>query len=111
MQIEPIYQQIGANVRLKRRHLQWSQERLSEMLRISRGAVANIEAGRQRIFIHQLFAIASALGSKLDDLLPPLSSQTISSDLNTLPIPADLNQRQKVQIAQMIQGADTPINK
>jgi transcriptional regulator with XRE-family HTH domain len=105
MQIEPIYKQIGANVRSKRRNLDWTQERLAAMLRISRGALANIESGRQRIFIHQLLAIAEAMGSKLADMLPNSLQGATASDFASLPIPNELSHQQKSQIAQIINAS------
>ena len=105
MQIEPIYKQIGGNVRSRRRNLDWTQERLAAMLRISRGALANIESGRQRIFIHQLLAIADAMGISLTDMLPNSIKGTSAPDFDSLPIPNELSQQQKSQIAQIINAS------
>lgn len=101
---EPIYRSIGSAIRAKRRQLDWSQEKLANMLTISRGTLANIEAGRQRIFIHQLYALAAALDLKPGDLLP--TAMTASGVPDTLPLPQNLNAQQKEQLAQLIRSIE-----
>lgn len=74
------------------------------MLMISRGTLANIEAGRQRIFIHQLYALAAALDLKPGDLLPTAVAASGAPD--TLPLPQNLNAQQKEQLAQLIRSIE-----
>lgn len=85
MKVEPVYRSIGATVRSRRRQLEWSQEKLAQRLMISRATLANIETGRQRVLVHQLYAFAAALGMKPEQLLPPLPANTGSAGWAHLP--------------------------
>jgi transcriptional regulator with XRE-family HTH domain len=51
-----------------------TQGQLAERTRkkLSRSLIANIERGRQRIAVHQLYLIAGALGVDVSSLLPPM---------------------------------------
>jgi|SRR5882757_9410894 len=112
MSLEPLYRTIGSVIRAKRRQRDWSQELLAQKLMISRGTLANIEAGRQRILVHQLYAIAAALELKPIDLLP--AATAAASTPEAFPLPENLNAQQKDQLARLIQSADPthpPVNK
>jgi transcriptional regulator with XRE-family HTH domain len=112
MSLEPLYRSIGAAIRAKRRQRDWTQEVLAKKLMISRGTLANIESGRQRILVHQLYALAAALELKPIDLLPTASVGTSTPE--AFPLPQDLNAQQKDQLSRLIQSADLtplPVNK
>jgi transcriptional regulator with XRE-family HTH domain len=47
-----------------------TQLQLSALIGLTRGSVANIEAGRQSVLLHQFLAIAAALKLTPDQLLP-----------------------------------------
>lgn len=49
-----------------------TQARLAETLGLSRASIANIELGRQKVFLHHVPQIASALGVELSELIPTL---------------------------------------
>ena len=53
-----------------------TQDQLAELTQgtLSRSGIANIESGRQRLAIHQLYAIAEALGVHPAALLPPIEN-------------------------------------
>jgi transcriptional regulator with XRE-family HTH domain len=104
MNLEPLYRSIGSVIRAKRRQRDWTQEELALKLMISRGTLANIEAGRQRIFLHQLYSIAAALELKPVDLLPPVT--VVTSTPEAFPLPENLNAQQREQLARLIQSAD-----
>ena len=61
--VEPksIYQEVGRNIRRLRKESGYTQDRISGQAGISRASLANIEAGRQQILVHHLYAIADAL--------------------------------------------------
>lgn len=69
-----LYDLVGRRIRALRDEKvpQWTQEELANRTAgaISRSTLANMEIGRQRISIHQLFAVADALGVEPQDLLP-----------------------------------------
>lgn len=65
-----IYEAFGAKVRKERAKLGWTQLELSKRIGLTRGSVANIEAGRQSVLLHQFVTIASALKLEPTHLLP-----------------------------------------
>jgi transcriptional regulator with XRE-family HTH domain len=67
---DPLYQEIGERVRKERDELGFSQIELAAEIGMTRTSVVNIEAGRQRLPIHTLYAIADALGVSVACLLP-----------------------------------------
>jgi len=44
----------------------------AEALGVSRTTASNIECGRQRVFLDQVYFAAAALGVAIDELLPPM---------------------------------------
>lgn len=63
------YQRFGRRVRKSRIALMMTQLELAEKVDLSRGSVANIEAGRQQVLIHQVLDLAQALRCKPYQLL------------------------------------------
>lgn len=59
---EPIYERIGDRIRFFRKQSGWTQEELSRVVGFSRASIANMECGRQRIYIHDLIAFAKVFG-------------------------------------------------
>lgn len=59
---EPIYQAVGAKIRMVRDALGIDQGEIAKRCGMSRPSIANIEAGRQRIMLDQLETICRALG-------------------------------------------------
>lgn len=70
MKIEPIYPAIGKAIAERRVDLGLTQGQLAERLEISRPSLANIEAGRQRMLVHQVYEIAAALHVLPSELVP-----------------------------------------
>lgn len=68
-QVEPIYGRLGKRLRRARRKVGVTQLELAEHMGLSRTSIANIEAGRQRVFLHQLVAGARALAVPYRELL------------------------------------------
>ena len=110
MKPELIYRQIGRIIRTLRRGADKAQDVLAGQLGISRATLANMETGRQRILVHQLYAIAEALNVELSDLLPPRKIDGAAENLASLPIEGDLSTEQKKQVANLIGsvGASAP---
>ena len=63
-----LYRRLGQAVAERRRDLGFTQSEIAKKLGLSRASLANLENGRQRIMVHQLFALVNALklGSILD---------------------------------------------
>jgi len=102
MNHDAIYRHIGQIIRRKRKQLDQKQKDLAPKLGISRASLANIETGRQKVLVHQLYLIAAALGMSPNELLPP-PQQAASLDAD-LPLPSGLKPQQKEQIARLLAG-------
>jgi transcriptional regulator with XRE-family HTH domain len=107
MNRDPVYQQIGSAIKARRKTLGLKQEALAATLGISRGALANIETGRQGILVHQLLKFAAALQLTPSDLLPLPSTEQRKAGRTELPLPDDLKALQKEQITRLFEGVDT----
>jgi len=65
------YRRLGRAVAQRRDELRMTQGEVAEKLGLSRASLANLENGRQRIMVHQLFALVNALKLKsILDLVP-----------------------------------------
>lgn len=76
-----LYRQIGERIRTFREAKQISQEELARRVGLSRAAVVNIEKGRQRLLVDQIFTFAGALSIDFLDLLP-ISSRLSAEDFH-----------------------------
>jgi transcriptional regulator with XRE-family HTH domain len=76
------YQELGRRVAARRGALRITQAEVGERLGVSRASVANIEAGRQKLYAHQLYALARAL--RLPDLSGVLPIDIPGEGGNTL---------------------------
>jgi transcriptional regulator with XRE-family HTH domain len=70
------YRLFGANVRAARSNADMTQDTLARKIGMTRSSVANLEAGRQRIPLHLLYEIASALRVEPRELLPDVRDET-----------------------------------
>jgi transcriptional regulator with XRE-family HTH domain len=100
MNLDRLYREIGDLIRRRRKLMKLTQQDLAPMLGISRASLANIETGRQRVLVHQLYGLAAKLELKPADLLPQLHDD--GPAITPLPLPADLSQKQKLQISQLL---------
>lgn len=66
---EPIYRLIGAKIEQTRTMLGWTQEELANKVHLSRGSIANIELGRQRILLHDVEKFSTAFNMQPKALL------------------------------------------
>jgi transcriptional regulator with XRE-family HTH domain len=105
---QDIYKQVGKNIRRYREGAHRTQAQLALQIGISRASLANIEAGRQQILVHYLFAIAEALD--LDSptpLLPsPLAATILETEPSTtLPLPEEgLTDKQRREVLRLMGG-------
>lgn len=105
--IDPIYKEIGAVIKSRRKTLGMKQETLAGLLGISRGSLANVETGRQSVLVHQLYKLADALQLTPFDLLPPPPIDQLRTERTKLPLPSDLKMQQKEQIERLFEQVDT----
>jgi transcriptional regulator with XRE-family HTH domain len=76
-----IYEAFGAQVRQRRTAMRLTQLELAALIKLTRGSVANIEAGRQSVLLHQFLDLATALGVTPDKLLPTREEAPISGEI------------------------------
>jgi len=101
---ETVYQLIGGIIKQKRNALGMKQDVLAGKLTISRGSLANIETGRQRILVHQLYEFAEALDLAPNDLLPPVEKASSLDDWADK-LPPGLKPQQQQQVARLMEDA------
>jgi transcriptional regulator with XRE-family HTH domain len=59
---EPVYRLLGAKIEQLRTLLGMTQQELAAKVKMSRGSLANIETGRQRLLLHDVETFATAFG-------------------------------------------------
>lgn len=67
--LEPVYRQFGAKVEQIRSTLGWTQEQLGKSVGLNRTSITNIEAGKQRILLHDVERFAKAFNVEPKTLL------------------------------------------
>lgn len=67
---DTLYSEIGRRIRAERESLGFHQSDVATCVGLTRTSMVNIEAGRQRLPLHTLYAIADALGVSIRCLLP-----------------------------------------
>ncbi len=75
-------QEFGRTVRRHRLNQKLSQRTVASAVGISRTALINIEAGRQRIFFDQALKLASMLGFSVGDFISLLALSDFKSALS-----------------------------
>jgi len=96
--VESFYREFGERVR-RARGERFSQAELARRIGMSRGSIANIEVGRQRIPLHLLAVLARELDVGPESLLPigdPSSSEVVPADRLHRLLPEDQTTLQKV---------------
>ncbi len=69
VEVEACYRAIGARIQMVREVLAMTQEDLAKKVGYTRTSLVNIEAGRQRLPMHQVEEIAKALSTTPRNLL------------------------------------------
>lgn len=64
-----IYINFGRVIAQKRKEKQWTQEQLAERIGLGRTSITNIEKGKQKILLDDLFKFAFVFGVKPSELL------------------------------------------
>ena len=67
---EAIYKRLGERLAKFREERGASQDDLATFAGLTRASIANIEKGRQRVLLHQLYQFCEFLGTELQELLP-----------------------------------------
>jgi len=67
--VQLCYRQFGMKVEQLRTMLGWNQQDLAKRVGLTRGSIANIETGRQRILLHDVEKFAEAFGTSPKQLM------------------------------------------
>ena len=93
---------MGRTIRRYRAGAHRTQAQLASEIDISRASLANIEAGRQQILLHHLYAIADALDLDSPRVLMPAPSPR-DADSADLPLPAEgLSETQRQEVLRLM---------
>ena len=97
-----IYRIIGANLAARRRELRLKQAEVASMIGLTRASLANIESGRQKLMLHQIYRLAQALQvESITELVP--SSFSFEQASGPLMIEgSDVSDTQRAQIEQYV---------
>jgi len=104
----PIYGILGRAVATRRDELELTQQALADKIGMSRASVANIEGGRQKVMLHQVYALVRALGLKsITDLVPaaPLREERGRGEPPIALSRDDLSDDQMASVTQFLQVA------
>jgi transcriptional regulator with XRE-family HTH domain len=103
-----LYRQLGRTVAARRNELRLTQEEVAVQLGLKRASLANLENGRQRIMLHQLFRLVHALQLKSSlDLVPAdwtFDDEAPAPELHG----STLNSRQESSAHQLLRSAFAP---
>lgn len=109
MDADLIYLTIGRNVRRERQRLKLKQDEVADRIGMLRTSIANIEAGRQRVPLHTLCDLASALDVQPGRLLP---AEMFPADLRDLAVRAEEAERKLAEVRwyleELIRGLPEP---
>lgn len=67
--VQRIYQDVGKRAAARRKELGMIQDDVAAALGLSRASVANLEVGRQRFLLHQVFELADVLDMDVASLI------------------------------------------
>lgn len=73
MDIEIFYTEIGERIRNSRKKNGLDQDGLAKHLNLTRTSIVNIEKGRQKVSIYQLFLLSQILNVTVFELVPFLT--------------------------------------
>lgn len=103
-----LYKELGRLVRQHRERLGMTQDALAQSIELSRASVANIETGRQKIPLHQLYRLARALKVEAGTLLPRATRPVLGTLDRSISASLILNEREEADVARVL-GSMAPL--
>ena len=79
---ERLYELVGQRLERQRRKANLSQTQLARRCRLTRGSIANIESGNQRVTLHTLWTLADGLKVDMRTLIPS-ANEYLTSEVGT----------------------------
>ena len=104
------YRELGQSIKRYRKGAGRTQAQLAVEIGISRASLANIEAGRQQVLVHYIYAIAEALDLDSPMALMPTTPQDQSSrnldiEASAVPLPdKGLSEKQRQEVRHLMGG-------
>jgi transcriptional regulator with XRE-family HTH domain len=93
-----VYSALGESVATRRKALGLTQADIATKMGVSRASIANIEAGRQKVLLHQVYLFAAVLSlNSITDLI----SQSVVLRPADFQVPVsgdDLSEKDKTQV-------------
>jgi len=86
-----------------------TQERLAELVSLTRTSITNIEKGRQKLPINTLYVLANALGAEARDLLPDVRRN--KEDVLGKKVLKDLSKKEARWVEAVMKGGTTYENQ
>lgn len=81
MDEQSIYRELGRAVATRRKMVGLTQAEVAKEVGISRASIANIESGRQKVLLHQVYGLMKALDLKaITELVPAVPPRKPSAD-------------------------------
>jgi transcriptional regulator with XRE-family HTH domain len=100
-----VYASLGRAIATRRNRLRKTQQEIALQIGVSRASIANIECGRQKVLLHQVYQLVKALELKSITELVPTTLNRAESDLD-LPISrSDLSEAQREGLDDMVFAA------
>ncbi|MBR1281330.1 helix-turn-helix transcriptional regulator [Bradyrhizobium sp. AUGA SZCCT0177] len=97
-----IYRIVGAELAARRKKLRLKQAEVADQIGLTRASLANIESGRQKLMLHQVYKLATALkADSIMELVPASFSFEQASGPVRL-VGSEVNDVQKAQIEQFV---------
>lgn len=75
--VERTYRNLGDRLRMLRHKADLSQAAVADLAGLSRASIVNIEAGRQRVLLHDVKWLASAVGATPEKLLRGIFAEKV----------------------------------
>lgn len=107
MDPQDIYRNLGDRIRRYRKGIGQTQAQTAAQIGISRASLANIEAGRQQILVHHLYAIAAALQLDSPEVLlsAPMTAPPREGKPSAVPLPEEgLTEKQRREVLRLMGG-------
>jgi len=104
MHQEDLYKAVGQRIRRIREERQLTQAELASLVSLTRSSITNIEQGRQKLLLHTLYDIATALAVKSSDLLPE-AINTIKAEAFEQHLPGDLSNAEQEWMRAIVTGS------
>lgn len=100
-----IYRLIGSRIAQRRKDLRLKQVEVAAEIGLTRASLANIEKGRQKIMLHQIYKIAEALRvESILELVPPRFAESGLDELIVF-VENDMREDLRLQAEQFVRRA------